>query len=85
VEESQQVVSTGLYGFVRHPLYVGVIVMMTGVPPALGSWWGLLILIPCLAALAVRIRDEEKMLESELAGYREYEQKVRYRLVALVW
>jgi protein-S-isoprenylcysteine O-methyltransferase Ste14 len=85
VEESQRIVSTGLYGLVRHPLYVGVIIMMAGVPPALGSWWGLLVLIPCFAGLAVRIADEEKMLEQELAGYREYEQKVRYRLVPLVW
>ena len=85
VEAGQQIVSTGLYGLVRHPLYVGVVIMMTGVPLALGSWWGLFILIPCLAGLAARITDEEKMLEEELAGYREYEQKVRYRLVPLVW
>ena len=85
VEDSQQIVSTGLYALVRHPLYVGVVILTAGVPLALGSWWGLLILIPCLAGLAARIRDEEKMLEEELAGYREYEQKVRYRLVPLVW
>jgi protein-S-isoprenylcysteine O-methyltransferase Ste14 len=85
VEQSQQIVSTGLYGLVRHPLYVGVIMMMTGVPLALGSWWGVFILVPCLLGLVVRITDEEKMLEQELAGYREYEQKVRYRLVPLVW
>jgi protein-S-isoprenylcysteine O-methyltransferase Ste14 len=85
VETSQQIVTTGLYGLVRHPLYVGVIIMVTGVPLALGSWWGLFILIPCLAGLAARITDEEKMLEQELAGYREYEQEVRYRLVPLVW
>ncbi len=85
VEESQTVVSTGLYGLVRHPMYVGALIMMAGVPLALDSWWGLAVLIPCLIGVAVRILDEEKMLTQELAGYREYTHKVHHRLVPYVW
>ena len=85
VEDTQPVVSTGLYGVVRHPMYVGVVIMMAGVPLALGSYWGLLVLIPGLIGIVVRIFDEEKMLRTELAGYDEYAQKVHYRLVPYVW
>jgi protein-S-isoprenylcysteine O-methyltransferase Ste14 len=85
VEADQQVVSTGLYGLVRHPMYVGTLIMMVGTPLALDSYWGLVTLIPALLALALRIVDEEKMLDQELAGYDEYMQQVRYRLVPYVW
>jgi protein-S-isoprenylcysteine O-methyltransferase Ste14 len=85
VEDGQRVVSTGLYGLVRHPMYVGVLIVMAGTPLALGSWWGLAVLVPGLLGLAVRILDEEKMLTQELAGYREYTEKVHYRLVPFVW
>jgi protein-S-isoprenylcysteine O-methyltransferase Ste14 len=85
VEGNQHVVSTGLYGFVRHPMYVGTLIMMVGIPLALGSYWGLVVVIPGLSVLAIRILDEEKLLEDELAGYREYTQKVRYRLIPHVW
>jgi protein-S-isoprenylcysteine O-methyltransferase Ste14 len=85
VEEGQKVVSTGLYGLVRHPMYVGATIMMAGIPLALDSWWGLAVLIPCLFGVAFRIRDEEKMLTNELSGYREYTQKVHHRLVPYVW
>lgn len=85
IEDSQPLVSTGLYGIVRHPMYVGVTIMMAGVPLALGSWWGLVVLIPGLIGIAVRILDEEKMLNQDLAGYHEYTQKVHYRLVPYVW
>jgi protein-S-isoprenylcysteine O-methyltransferase Ste14 len=85
VESDQQVVSTGVYSLVRHPMYFGNVVMMVGVPLALGSYWALLFVIPGLAVLATRILDEEKALESELAGYDEYEEKVHYRLVPGVW
>jgi len=85
VEASQTVVSTGLYGLVRHPMYVGATIMMAGIPLALDSWWGLAVLIPCLFGVAFRIRDEEKMLTNELSGYREYTQKVHRRLVPYVW
>jgi protein-S-isoprenylcysteine O-methyltransferase Ste14 len=85
VEASQKVVSTGLYGLVRHPMYLGATIMMAGIPLALDSWWGLAVLIPCLFGVAVRVRDEEKMLTNELNGYREYTQKVHHRLVPYVW
>jgi protein-S-isoprenylcysteine O-methyltransferase Ste14 len=85
VEEAQPLVSTGLYGIVRHPLYVGALIMMIGAPLALASLWALTILLPGLAALAVRILDEEKMLTEQLPGYGEYAHKVRYRLVPGVW
>lgn len=83
--ESQEVISTGPYAVVRHPMYVGVLIMMAGVPLALGSWTGLVILAVALPALAWRILDEEKLLTKELAGYAEYAQKVRYRLVPYIW
>jgi protein-S-isoprenylcysteine O-methyltransferase Ste14 len=85
VEAGQQVVSTGLYGLVRHPMYTGNIILMLGIPLALGSDWGLLFVMPVLVVLALRIRDEEKLLGQELEGYREYTQQVRYRLVPHMW
>ena len=85
VESGQDLVSTGLYGVVRHPMYFGNVVLMIGIPLALGSYWGLLFVIPGLAVLATRILDEEKVLTQQLAGYRDYAQRVHYRLVPYVW
>jgi protein-S-isoprenylcysteine O-methyltransferase Ste14 len=85
VEEGQKVISTGLYARVRHPMYVGILVMIMGIPLALGSWWGLAILAITTPVLAWRIIDEEKLLSNDLAGYKEYTQKVRYRLVPYLW
>lgn len=85
VESGQPVISTGLYSRVRHPMYVGALIMMIGTPLALDSYWGVLVLLPGVLALAVRILDEERMLTEQLAGYREYMQKVHYRLVPHVW
>jgi protein-S-isoprenylcysteine O-methyltransferase Ste14 len=85
VEAGQKVVSTGLYGIVRHPMYSGTLVMMLGTPLALDSYWGLVVIAPALPILAARIIDEEKMLRQELDGYPDYTQKVRYRLVPGVW
>jgi protein-S-isoprenylcysteine O-methyltransferase Ste14 len=85
VEAAQTVVTTGLYGLVRHPMYVGALIMMIGTPLALDSYWGLVTIVPALLALGYRISDEEKMLKDELVGYREYTQKVHYRLVPGVW
>jgi protein-S-isoprenylcysteine O-methyltransferase Ste14 len=85
VEAEQPVVDTGLYGLVRHPMYASALVMMGGMPLALDSYWGLLILVPGVAVLVLRIGDEEKMLRQELAGYDEYTQRVHYRLVPGVW
>jgi protein-S-isoprenylcysteine O-methyltransferase Ste14 len=85
VERDQTVVSTGLYSVVRHPMYFGNVVLMIGTPLALGSYWGLLFIIPGLAVLATRILDEERALTLELTGYREYMQRVHSRLVPYVW
>jgi protein-S-isoprenylcysteine O-methyltransferase Ste14 len=85
VETDQKVVSTGVYGLVRHPMYVGALIMMLGTPLALASYWGLLATILAVPILALRIEDEEKMLRQELDGYDDYTRKVHYRLVPGVW
>lgn len=85
VEADQPLVSTGLYGLVRHPMYTGAAVMMIGTPLALDSLWGLLGVLASAPVIAARIRDEEQMLTDELAGYREYMATVRYRLVPHLW
>ena len=85
VEAGQSVVSTGVYGLVRHPMYTGNVIMLVGIPLALGSYWALLLVVPGLIVLASRIRDEEMLLRHELVGYREYTREVRYRLVPYVW
>lgn len=85
VEEGQKLVSTGLYGLVRHPMYTGNVILIVGIPLALGSYWGLLVLVPAVFVLALRIRDEENLLQDELDGYRAYTQEVRHRLVPGVW
>jgi protein-S-isoprenylcysteine O-methyltransferase Ste14 len=85
VESGQQLATTGFYAFLRHPMYFGNVIMMIGVPLALGSYWGLIFVIAGVIVLGLRISDEEAMLEQELAGYRDYTQKVHYRLVPYVW
>lgn len=85
VEGDQKIVSTGLYGMVRHPMYTGSMIMLVGTPLALGSYWGLLAVVLAGISLGFRIQDEEKLLQQELDGYLDYTQKVRYRLVPCVW
>ncbi|HEU4363387.1 MAG TPA: isoprenylcysteine carboxylmethyltransferase family protein [Mycobacterium sp.] len=85
VEAGQKVISTGLYGLVRHPMYTGNVIMMVGVPPALGSYWGLVFVIPGIIVLVLRIGDEEKLLAEELNGYSQYRNQVHYRLLPRVW
>jgi protein-S-isoprenylcysteine O-methyltransferase Ste14 len=85
VERGQTVVSTGPYAIARHPMYAGVLVMVVGVPLALGSWWGLLVLLLTTPVLVWRILDEERLLRTDLPGYTEYMRAVRYRLVPRVW
>ncbi len=85
VESDQKLASEGLYRLVRHPMYAGSLIMMLGMPLALGSYWGLLLITPGVVVLVFRILDEEKLLTRELAGYREYTQRVRYRLLPYVW
>ncbi|KUI14066.1 hypothetical protein AU193_08540 [Mycobacterium sp. GA-1285] len=85
VESGQRLVSTGLYGVVRHPMYAGTLIMMVGTPLALDSYWGLLAVVPTVPVLVARILDEESMLKQQLAGYSGYMDQVRYRLVPHVW
>jgi protein-S-isoprenylcysteine O-methyltransferase Ste14 len=85
VETGQRVIDTGVYGIVRHPMYLGALFLVVGTPLALGSWRTLL-LSPGLALLLYfRIASEEKVLMRDLAGYAEYRRKVRYRLIPFVW
>ena len=81
----QKVISTGLYGLVRHPKYLGDLLLVLGTTLALGSWWGLAFNLIVVPALAWRIGDEEKLLKQDLPGYTAYTQQVRYRLVPYVW
>jgi len=85
VEEGQRVITTGPYAVVRHPMYVGLSLMMLFAPLALGSWWALIPALTTPPSLMLRIVDEEKALAAELPGYPEYQERVRWRLVPGVW
>ena len=85
VEEGQKVISTGMYGFIRHPMYFGALFLLVGTPLALASWWSLLLVPLFLPILYFRIVNEEKVLARDLQGYTEYMRKVRYRLVPYIW
>jgi protein-S-isoprenylcysteine O-methyltransferase Ste14 len=85
VGTEQKVIATGPYALVRHPMYVGALVMLVGVPLALGSLWGLVAIVPMVMVLVARLLDEEKFLAKNLAGYSEYQGKVRHRLLPLIW
>ncbi len=84
-ERKQHVVTTGTYGFVRHPLYMGCMMMMFGAPLLVGSVIGLILTAIGMAAIVVRILGEEKMMLVDLEGYGEYQKKVKYRLIPFVW
>jgi len=83
--DDQTVVSTGPYAWVRHPMYAAALVMLLGVTIALGSWWGVLIVLSILPALVWRLMDEEGFLLRNLPGYADYQRRVRYRLLPLIW
>ena len=85
VNESQKIISTGFYGIVRHPMYIGVLIMFIPTPIALGSYWGLIPFAILPVSLALRILNEEKVLYDNLNGYKEYCQKTRYRLIPFIW
>lgn len=85
VEQGQKVIDTGPYARVRHPMYSGVILIYLATPVALGFWWMVLPGLVIFPILAVRIRNEEETLARELPGYREYLERVRYRLLPGVW
>ena len=84
-ERKQRVVTTGVYSFVRHPMYLGAVLMFEGAPLLLGSTCGLLLAGAMSVLLAARIVGEEKMLTTELEGYEEYCRRVRYRLLPFIW
>jgi protein-S-isoprenylcysteine O-methyltransferase Ste14 len=85
VAEEQKVISTGPYARVRHPLYSGALILLFGIPLALGSRWGMLVNLPLTAAIVWRLLDEERFLVRELPGYAQYCEKVKQRLVPHVW
>jgi protein-S-isoprenylcysteine O-methyltransferase Ste14 len=84
-ERKQQVVSTGVYGFVRHPMYLGALLMFVGTPLLLGSAVGLALAAGMTLLLAFRIVREERVLADELEGYSDYRKRVRFRLLPFIW
>ncbi|MBQ9779693.1 MAG: isoprenylcysteine carboxylmethyltransferase family protein [Clostridia bacterium] len=85
VEEGQTVISTGLYGVVRHPMYMASTVMFLALPLVLGSWYALIPFAFYPVLMIVRIRGEENLLTAELSGYDEYKKKVKYRMIPFIW
>ena len=85
VEEGQKVVDTGLYGIVRHPMYMATILLFLMIPVVLGSWYALIVFAVYPAIIIVRLKDEEELLTRELPGYAEYKQKVKYRIIPFIW
>ena len=85
VEEGQTVVNTGLYGIVRHPMYMTTILLFLMIPVILGSWFALLVFALYPVIIVVRIKDEEKLLAKELPGYTEYMETVKYRILPFIW
>jgi protein-S-isoprenylcysteine O-methyltransferase Ste14 len=84
-ERKQQVISTGVYGFVRHPQYLGVVLMCIGGPLLLNSIYGLIIGLIVIIIFMFRILGEEKMLAEELEGYKDYKKQIKYRLLPFIW
>ena len=85
VEEGQKVVDTGLYGIVRHPMYMATIFLFLSIPLVLGSWYALIPFAFYPLIIVVRLMDEEKLLTQELEGYEVYKKKVKYRLIPFIW
>ena len=85
VEKGQQVITTGPYAIVRHPMYMGILVMYLFTPLALGSYWAIIFFLPLIPLLVSRLLNEEEMLLRELPGYEEYCQKTRYHLIPFIW
>ena len=85
IAPEQKVISTGLYALVRHPMYMGALLLFVGISLSLGSWWGLFVFLLFIPALVWRMFDEEHFLAKNLPGYSEYLNKVKYRLIPGVW
>ena len=85
VQEGQEVIDTGLYGIVRHPMYTATVLLFLSMPLVLGSWISFALMCLYPVVIVFRIRGEEKLLEEELKGYDEYKNKVKWRLIPFVW
>ena len=85
VQENQKVIDTGLYGIVRHPMYSATLILFLSMPLVLGSIYSFVIFLSYPFIIAKRIKGEEELLEKELVGYREYKEKVKYRLIPFIW
>lgn len=85
IQENQKVIDTGLYGVVRHPMYSATLLMFLSIPLILGSIISFAIMLAYIPIIAVRMNNEEKVLEEGLKGYREYKQKVRYKVIPFIW
>lgn len=85
VEEGQKVVDTGLYGIVRHPMYMATILLFSMIPLVLGSWYSLIAFAFYPVIIIVRLKAEEELLTRELKGYAAYKQKVKYRIIPFIW
>ena len=85
VQENQKVIDTGLYGVVRHPMYMSTLLLFLAMPLVLGSAPSFVIMLAYIPIIAKRIQNEEKVVESGLAGYAEYKKRVRYKVIPFVW
>ena len=85
VQENQKVIDTGLYGIVRHPMYTTTIILFLSMPLMLGSMISFIIFLIYPIIIAKRIKNEEKVLEKNLKGYKEYKNKVKYKMIPLIW
>ena len=85
VQDNQKVIDTGLYGIVRHPMYSATLLLFLSMPIVLGSIYAFIVFLAYPFIIAKRIKSEEEFLEKELDGYREYKQKVKYRLIPFIW
>lgn len=85
VQENHKVIDTGLYGMVRHPMYSATIILFLSIPLILGSLISFFIMLAYIPIIAIRINNEERVLEKGLKGYKEYKQKVRYKLIPFIW
>ena len=85
IQENQKVIDTGLYGIVRHPMYLSTLFLFLSMPIVLGSVFSFIIFLAYPFIIAKRIKGEEKLLEKELPGYVEYKKKVKYRLIPFIW
>lgn len=85
VQEGQEIIDTGLYGLVRHPMYMSTLLLFLSMPLILGSLYSFLLMLLYVPIIAKRIRNEEQVLEQGLAGYADYKRRVRYRIIPCVW